>query len=150
MTKNKVADIKIITDTREQLPYGFRTLDTIVKTLDTGDYSLTNHENCISVERKSFPDWIGSITQGRERFERELKRAERFKTFYIVIESDLKKMWKGTRYSKANMTSVINTSIAYMEKFPHVKVIYASTRGQARYLVENLFKFHAKYCEEEQ
>ena len=42
----------------------------------------------LSIERKSANDFYGSITQGRDRFERELERLKRYKFKGLVIEEN--------------------------------------------------------------
>ena len=69
----------VVTDTREQLPYLFPGCRLSIRKLDAGDYSLEGYEDVISVERKSASDFFGSITQDRERFERELERLQSYK-----------------------------------------------------------------------
>jgi len=65
----------IIVDSREQLPYKFQT-PSIKAALDTGDYSIAGLEHFIAIERKTLPDLIGCLCNGRERFERELRRGK--------------------------------------------------------------------------
>ena len=70
--------MKIIVDTREQLPSHFTTFECIAVpgTLVTGDYSLAGLEDRCSVERKGLDDLLSRlIGDGRQRFERELARA---------------------------------------------------------------------------
>lgn len=94
MTSNFV----IAVDTREQLPYfkdgvriGWerREVGVKVETLSTGDYSIVGHEDKIAVERKSLADFYGSITRGRERFEREVERLASIPYRVIVIEATM-------------------------------------------------------------
>ena len=64
----------LVTDTREQRPLVFEHLDSIPETLQTGDYSIKGFIDTFSVERKSIPDLLNSITHERQRFEKELHR----------------------------------------------------------------------------
>jgi len=63
--------MKIITDTREQLPYWTEQR----KKLEVGDYTTTKLENIFHVERKSLQDLYGTLVQGNGRFKYELFRA---------------------------------------------------------------------------
>ena len=76
----------LLIDTREQAPLSFTTFPSEVSTLPTGDYSVRGLEDTIAVERKSVSDLIGSLTSGRERFQREVQRmlAHRSRTLLIV------------------------------------------------------------------
>lgn len=64
----------LVVDTREQRPLTFTHLAAERGTLATGDYSVDGLHSRFAVERKSVPDLVGSLTQGRERFFRELER----------------------------------------------------------------------------
>lgn len=79
-----VAPFTIVVDSREQLPYAFSgmtgqvgealAVPTIVKGLASGDYSIEGMEDQVAIERKSLDDLYGSVTWGRDRFEREIQR----------------------------------------------------------------------------
>ena len=76
----------LLIDSREQTPLSFTNFTHEVSTLPTGDYSVKGLEDTITVERKSVSDLIGSLTSGRERFQREVQRmlAHRSRTLLIV------------------------------------------------------------------
>ena len=115
-----ISNFVIAIDTREQLPYftkgvriglkrhpvGFQ-----VKTLKTGDYSIIGHEDKIAVERKSLADFYGSITRGRERFEREVERLSAIPHRVIVIEATmdntLSPELQGRRFSGDSVSATI-------------------------------------------
>lgn len=67
--------MKIIVDTREQLPLWSGT-KIIKKKLLVGDYSTILLENSFCIERKTGQDLYGSILQGHVRFRKELVRAK--------------------------------------------------------------------------
>lgn len=83
--------MKIIVDTREQTPFLFKSITpapTVVRaTLKTGDYSLDAYQDKIAIERKSLPDFLGSVGSGRARFVRELERGADMDFFAVVIEA---------------------------------------------------------------
>jgi ERCC4-type nuclease len=76
----------ILIDTREQTPLKFDLFPSEGATLPTGDYSVKGLEDTVMIERKSVSDLIGSLTSGRERFQREVQRmlAYRSRTLLIV------------------------------------------------------------------
>ena len=117
----KPTDFTIVVDKREKTPLSFKIKDfeipTIEGTLPTGDYSVLGLESKISVERKSLPDLIGSVTHDRDRFERELQRLAAYPTRLIVIESTWKDIEEGNYRSKANPQSIVGTLIAYQERY---------------------------------
>ena len=86
---NKEAPFTIIVDTREKRSYKFDGFDTVVKGLKTGDYSIVGLEDRVAVERKSFNDAWGSMSSGRERFTRCIKRLAELDRAAIVIECSL-------------------------------------------------------------
>lgn len=82
--------MKIIIDTREQLPLSFTGHETVSRKLDEGDYNIEELEEHIVIERKSLNDFYGSIIQDHARFKREILRAqEKKKKFYIFLEGSL-------------------------------------------------------------
>lgn len=69
--------IHIVIDTREQTPFHFDPYLAQVErgTLRTGDYALKGDDG-FAVERKSFDDFLSTISSGWERFKREIGRAK--------------------------------------------------------------------------
>lgn len=105
--------VPVVIDTREQrgfdfygiapdlieIPYAFAdmlcdkadggrdlTVPTVVGTLASGDYSLRGYESRVAIERKSAADLYSTISQGRERFERELERLAAMEFAAVVVE----------------------------------------------------------------
>ena len=89
--KPQDTEFQIITDSREQKPLtGFKR-ETVVKGLETGDYSIEEYEECIAIEHKSIKDLIGTCGhQNRERFQRELLRFNDSFDFYCIVVSGRK------------------------------------------------------------
>jgi len=84
--------LTVVCDSREQLPYRFDRwagVRIFRGTLPTGDYSLAGYEDRLAVERKSLEDLLGCLTFGRERFERELRRAGDLGLDFAVLGSVL-------------------------------------------------------------
>ena len=75
----------IIIDSREQTPLAFEHFPSRCGTLQSGDYSLAGHEGRFTVERKSVTDLIGSLTAGRDRFERECHRLRGYDFARLLI-----------------------------------------------------------------
>lgn len=55
-------------------------------TLEAGDYSIIGMERVVCVERKSFADFYGCLTDGRERFENSLHRLAAVRYPLVVLE----------------------------------------------------------------
>lgn len=142
--------MQIIIDTREQLPLDFARYDTDVKraTLTTADYSLQGLENVVGIERKSESDLLGSLTQGRDRFERELSRLRSYQLRAVVCETSWLRLARGEYRSRmpphACLQSIIGLSLRYESPF-----LLVETREAAAYTVFHLFRHFLKQRTEE-
>jgi DNA excision repair protein ERCC-4 len=131
----------ILIDTREQLPYQFKT-ESKQATLETGDYSLLGAEALIAIERKSIGDLIGSISTGRERFERELQRARALDYFALVIESTLSNIANGNYRSDMKPKAAIQSLMAFSVRY-RMPIFFAEDRRYGARLTESLLlKWH--------
>jgi hypothetical protein len=73
----------VLYDSREQAP--LKLLDEMIKApLDFGDYTCRSNFNKVFIERKSLSDLCGTLSNGFERFQRELERV-RDAGCYLVI-----------------------------------------------------------------
>lgn len=85
--------IKILCDTREPWPHPWAeflpdgcTLERA--TIETGDWCVAGAKDGVVIERKTASDFLGTITSGRERWERELRRARLdCRELIVVVES---------------------------------------------------------------
>ena len=83
--------LDITIDTREQTPFHFGEgiARTRIGTLRTGDYACTGDRG-FAVERKSLDDFLGTISSGWDRFQREIFRAKTAGfALPIVVEGNL-------------------------------------------------------------
>lgn len=125
-------EFTILVDTREQAPFLFEDIvDQATGNpiyvyqqqagLRSGDYSILGMENQIAIERKSQSDFLGSITQGRERFQREIERLNEMEHASVVIEAD----WRGlliekAGYSRLNPMVISRTITSWSIRYPRV------------------------------
>lgn len=85
--------VKFICDTREPWPHPWAEwLPDDCKlergTLETGDWCIAGAADGVVIERKTASDFLGTITAGRERFEKELRRARLdCRELIIVVEA---------------------------------------------------------------
>lgn len=96
--------IRIVIDTREQTPLHFppQYCETEIGTLRTGDYALKDDPG-FAVERKSLDDFLGTISSGWERFQREIYRAkESGFTLPIVVEANMQDLFYIEQDGKIN------------------------------------------------
>jgi len=128
--------MRIVIDTREQLPYEFQ-VETERCTLPTGDYSIKGAESLVVIERKTTNDLIGCLTGGRERFERELYRGMSLQFFALVVESSLMDLSNGHYMSlmkpKAAIQSLLVLSIRY-----GLPIFFAENRDYGARATESL------------
>lgn len=123
---------RIVVDTREQYPYMFEPRATIVKKLDTGDYSLEGFEDKVAVERKQMDEFISCMINkkdhaNRARFERELERAKEMHRLWIIVEGDFKDIIAGAFRSLIKVKCVIATILAWLNRYP-VAIIFSFNR----------------------
>lgn len=126
----------VVIDSREQLPYRFSGLradarhknkpllvQTVTKTLGSGDYSIEGLEHEIAVERKSLADLFGTLGSGRERFSRELERLSKMNHAAVVIEASwheiLNPRSNGVQ-SELNPKTIFRSVVAWSQEFPTI------------------------------
>jgi|SRR3990167_7069055 len=87
----------VIRDTREKENQGWyfskykECLGTMVKKLDSGDYSLEGFESILSIERKgSVAEFAHNVIE--QRFVNEIERLELYKYSFIILEFELTDM----------------------------------------------------------
>jgi len=137
--------MRIIIDTREQLPYEFQT--TSVKgTLSTGDYSIFGLEDFIAIERKTLDDLIGSLCTGRQRFERELQRGKSLDYFAVIIESTLTDIVNGSYRSQMTPKSAIQSLLAFSVRY-RLPLFFVDSRNYGARITECLLLKYAREME---
>jgi len=125
----------IAVDTREQKPYKFKKtvkpsngieFDIERTTLQTGDYGLVKPmlaetSDLIALERKSLADLFSTVSQGRFRFENEMKRMTQYGYAAIIIEADFAMMCNPNAYLKwptgMDTKSMFATLIAFSTRY---------------------------------
>lgn len=126
---NSICPFTVLVDSREQAPYRFLNIDpfTVIPlrtnvTMATGDYSIAGFESRVTIERKSISDFLGSITSGRERFEREFERmAEMVRSggfAAVVIEGELSEVLReAASKSRIKVDSILGTVDAWSIRY---------------------------------
>ena len=135
--------LKIIIDTREQKELTFPHFESVRGTLQSGDYSIEGLEHRFSCERKSISDLVGSLTSGRERFERELHRLRGFDFARLLIvgtEADI----VNHRYrSKASPKSILHSLYAFEARYG-VPFVFGGSESRSAALVERWAYWYAR------
>ena len=137
--------MKILIDSREQLPYQFQA-DSEVGALPVGDYSICGLENHIAIERKEINDLIGCLTTGRDRFERELHRGRALDYFALVIEGSLSDLSNGNYRSKMLPKSAIQSLLAFSIRY-RLPVWFCENRTYGQRVTESLLCKYAREIE---
>ena len=122
--------MKIVIDSREQLPYSFQGFDcsSTSGSLYTGDYSIAGLQELIAIEVKhSLSDLICCMTSDRERFKHNLLRLQGFKAKAVIIEANLSDITSQNYRSKINPNSIIGSIASWTIRYG-VSFIFAGDR----------------------
>ena len=130
----------IVVDTREKLPWKFSPRVQIVrKKLDSGDYSILDFEDRVSIERKTKNDFVSSICKQRARFNRELKRLQSFEYAAVVVEAELHEILSGDFVSGMDPKSVLATVASISIEFG-IPVFFGGHRAACCAYAEAIFE----------
>jgi len=145
--------MKIVRDSREQSPFHFdgeqyENIEVQEASLTTGDYSLAGLESRVAVERKSLPDFMASISTGRERFERELIRARGLDAFMVVVEAPFSEIVAGNYRSRMQPKAATQTVYSFMSRY-RATFHFAQSRAMAEYATFHFIRHYARQVEKE-
>jgi ERCC4-type nuclease len=129
------SDITLVVDSREQTPLVFEHLCSTSGSLYSGDYSILGLEHLFSVERKSIADLVGSVTSGRERFERELHRLRGYQFKRLLIVGKIDDIKNHNYRSKASPASVLGSLRAFEVRYD-IPVVWGENEAESACLVE--------------
>ena len=127
--KSELKKLTIICDTREQDThcedyFKEKKIPTIVRKLDTGDYSAQigdlTLERSVAIERKrNLDELCACMTSDRDRFEREFIRAKSInqKLFLIVENASWTDIMLGNYRSKLSSKSLSASLFAWLARF---------------------------------
>jgi len=129
--------MRILIDSREQAPFGFKGevyAGTIceVGALQSGDYSLCGLADKVAVERKSLADLVACLGRERDRFERELQRAQGLEAFLVVVEAPFEDLAKGNYRSKLSPHAAAQSVFAFASRY-NTGFHFAGSRAAAEY-----------------
>lgn len=145
---NDLPPLAIVVDTREQAPYGFDRfpgVEIIRAGLKTGDYSIQGFEHRIALERKSLSDLVGSLSTGRDRFERELDRARALACFAVVVEASMEDVARHRYTSRMTPHAALQSVLAFQVRYGCPFVWAGSRRGGEYVTFWMLQKFHREH-----
>jgi len=133
----KLADMRpcLITDSRETLPFVFTRLPSIVRGLQTGDYSMCGCESTFCIERKALGDFVNCcVGDNRERFERELIRARGYRFARILIVATEDEIDAGAWRSEITSKAVRATMASFEARY--IPIVLTPTPESGALLVE--------------
>jgi hypothetical protein len=158
MSKNKnPIEYLVVRDGREKKGHGWifdksdECLGMEAGTLHTGDYSIKDYTELITIERKYCTNEL-AINIFEKRFEEELKRLDDFRYPYMIFEFDYEDVLKYPLNSglpkhlwhKTAMTAdIMNKTIARYQTQYKTKVVFAGKYGKQ--MAEILFRQFMKY-----
>lgn len=142
--------MKILVDNREQLPLTFKhkfIKGTVPTTLNVGDYGalFTEGYNFPTVfERKSISDLYGTLSQGYERFKKEIIRAKESNTeLILIVEGSLTRVLHGSPYSMRTPESIVYQLFTLYVRYG-IKTVFCSTRDEASEYITQFYIAHYK------
>jgi DNA excision repair protein ERCC-4 len=128
--------MKILIDSREQLPYAFQGYEVEIENqnLPVGDYSLSGFKDRAAIERKTLPDLIGCLMgSNRDRFEKELIKGRTYDLFVVVVEAALADVSQGRYKSEMKPHAALQSIIAFQVRYRGVPFVWAGNRAGAEY-----------------
>ncbi len=139
----EIYKVKIIIDTREQLPLDFSFCENVTETIRTalpvGDYSCefkNGYVPLVVFERKSIPDLFGTLSQDYPRFKKELERAQEAGIKVIlIIEGTLADVQLGTMHSNRDGLSVAKQMFTMWIKYDVMPVFCFDRNEMTNYII---------------
>jgi len=135
---------RILIDTREQDPLPITRYPTARGTLTTGDYSFAGGEHLFTVERKSIPDLVRSLTLERERFTRELERMRGYRFARLLVIGAPDQIEQGRYRSRTPPKSILHS--LYSVEVKYIPVVWSPTPQEAAELVERWSFWFGRSC----
>lgn len=136
----------ILVDTREQTPLFNSHKNREITKLDEGDYQLKRQIQKISIDRKSLNDCIGTISQGYDRFKREIERAKD-KGIYLVMVvetsfNNLSTFNSEPRYRKMKISSdfIFHRIRELLGEYDNFQVVCVHGREKTEETIEKILK----------
>ena len=132
---NKADQPRVVIDTRERRPYRFE--GAVVRTLQTGDYSVVGLEDSVAIERKSKADAYVSLGRDRARFRRVAERLANLTFGAIVVEATVLDFVCPPPFSRLNPRVALNSLLSWSVQF-RLPVFFAGDRRHGRALTYQL------------
>jgi hypothetical protein len=143
-----VKPLNITIDTREQKALSFRKTDQILITkLEYGDYWASNSEwNHVYVERKNLSDFIGTLSMGYDRFEREIVRAQKDNNYLVILVEESINNALGfnmlphiSKNIKASPDYIFHKVRRLTQEYPNIQFVFADGRAKATDIILKIY-----------
>lgn len=140
-----LSDLCILIDTREQNPLPFRNYE--IEKIFVGDYLIKdkNYFTNTFIDRKSEADFIGTMSSGIERFEKELVKSVGLGCYlFVVVESSINSIiYNQKKYNrKTNLEYVFHNMRELTHKYPrHIQFIFTGSREKSLDIIPRLLYF---------
>jgi hypothetical protein len=124
-----LADLEIIVDTRERYAYRFagQAVSTVSRALPCGDYGVVADGRLVAaVERKSVPDLVSSVANGKLRY--ALGDLAALPRAAVVVEDRYSALFKQRH---ARPAAVADALAEYQVRWPTVPIVFCETRPLA-------------------
>ena len=139
----KYEEIEFLIDSREQ--HLLKTNNYQIKKLDFGDYTTKNSD--FVVERKTLQDALGTLSQGYDRFIREIERCVDDNGYIVVLieekqsNLDSYKFLPHTRHVKAEPVFIQHQIRELLLKYPtYIQFLAVDGTREAARVLEKIFR----------
>ena len=146
----EIITMKIQIDSREQTPLKFveeEGIEVFTHAMAVGDYCciLDDGSTCpVRFERKSIGDLFGTMTNGYERFKREMGRAKTMGIgIAIIVEDSFTDIATGYKYSKFDGRAMIRKCFTLHIKYPDViiyPVIFTNSKQESAAYIKSFYE----------
>ena len=148
--KKDYSNTPILIDTREQKPLHFNNSELLK--LDVGDYAVGGDlYDYTFVDRKSYQDFCSTITNGYNRFIKELERCRTMGCYlYVVTETAFDKMWAVNRrvYKKFKLDYVYHRMREIQANYTDCcQFVFSGSRQKSEELIPKILVLGTKLWE---
>jgi hypothetical protein len=135
-----VPKTEMLIDTREQQPISFEEYS--MEKLYVGDYLLKNIYTNTFVDRKSESDFLGTLSSGFDRFEREVQKAADLGGYlFVVTESSIDSIYENHKKyrRKTNLQYVFHNMRYLCHKYPRIiQFLFTHNRSISKDIIPRL------------
>ncbi len=136
-------DLEIVCDTRERNLLSFKNIQ--IAKLDYGDYYCHNGNNPVSIERKSLIDLVGTISQGHERFKKEIERCQKDNNYMVVVIEEKYNNLLSFSYLphmkrvRAKESFILHRIRDLIQEYPCIQFLCVDGRKESVRIIEKIF-----------